>query len=124
MLCSQCSETGPRRYSADNINREESGDSYDSIGDLPIELPHLEGELGGNHQKLWPSFVLERRRHDPNFTLNGKSKSLDDLMQQSTGDESKSTCRQQTLQKMSRAFTMEDQVRTMNHLGKKLALYL
>jgi len=105
---------GSRRHSADNkyheINREESVDSNDSIGDLPIELPHLEGELGGNHQKLWSSFVLERRKHDPNFTLNGKSKSLDDLMQQSTEDEKAIFGRQQSIHKMSRAYTMEDQV--------------
>ncbi len=91
------------------INREDSGDYNDSIGDQPIELPHLEGELGGDHQRLWSSFVLERRRHDPNFTLNGKSKSLDDLMQQST-EEKKSTSKDQMLHKRGRAYTMEDQV--------------
>jgi hypothetical protein len=30
-----------------------SGESVESIGDLPIELPHLEGDLGVDHQMLW-----------------------------------------------------------------------
>ena len=35
------------------VIREDSGDSIESIGDLPIELPHLEGDLGVDHQMLW-----------------------------------------------------------------------
>ena len=42
--------------------REDSGESVESIGDLPIELPHLEGDLGVDHQMLWLVFNTRHQK--------------------------------------------------------------
>ena len=53
------------------------------------------------------SFVLERRKLDPNFTLNGKSKSLDDLLPPS---EAAKKSKNISMLEMGRANTYDDQV--------------
>jgi hypothetical protein len=53
------------------------------------------------------SFVLERRKLDPNFTLNGKSKSLDDLLQ---NWENAKKAKNISLLEVGRANTYDDQV--------------
>ena len=53
------------------------------------------------------SFILERRKLDPNFTLNGKSKSLDDLLPVSD-KKSKNI----SLLELGRSNTYDDQVKT------------
>ncbi len=58
------------------------------------------------------SFVLERRKLDPNFTLNGKSKSLDDLLQ---NWENAKKAKNISLLEVGRANTYDDQV--WNKLG-------
>ena len=52
------------------------------------------------------SFVLERRRLDPNFTLNGKSKSLDDLI---LPGEANKKSKNISLLEVGRANTYDDQ---------------
>ena len=54
------------------------------------------------------SFVLERRKLDPNFTLNGKSKSLDDLLPNSEAAKKQKNI---SLLEVGRANTYDDQVR-------------
>ena len=52
------------------------------------------------------SFVLERRKLDPNFTLNGKSKSLDDLI---LPGEANKKSKNISLLEIGRANTYDDQ---------------
>jgi hypothetical protein len=57
------------------------------------------------------SFVLERRKLDPNFTLNGKSKSLDDLLPPS---EAAKKSKNISMLELGRANTYDDQVKTVS----------
>lgn len=86
---------------SNKIFRVDSGDSnHSSVGDLPIELPHLEEE-----DDLYNVFKSEKL---PEKSRLGRSRSLDDMQMMLTKSELKHKRIRMSLRETRRAFTVDD----------------